>query len=126
MAFDNDDGNPLEKKGYQKDMFNQFRKDELTKCAKDPMYFVKNYVKVESTEFGEIPFEPYEYQENIIKGFHEHKNTICMVGRQMGKCVSGTTKIKYNNEKVRIDSLVKLSMREKIINFLENCLVKLS
>lgn len=126
MAFDNDDGNPLEKKGYQKDMFNQFRKDELTKCAKDPMYFVKNYVKVESTEFGEIPFEPYEYQENIIRGFHEHKNTICMVGRQMGKCVSGLTKIFVNGENVKIDSLVKFTMKEKIVNFLENCLVKLS
>lgn len=126
MAFENDDGNPLEKKGYQKDMFNKFRKDELIKCAKDPMYFVKNYVKVESTELGEVPFEPYPYQEEIIKGFHEHKNTICMVGRQMGKCVSGLSKISYNGKKVRIDSLVNLSIKDKIVNFLEKCLVNLS
>lgn len=127
MAFNNnDDGNPLEKKGYQKDMFDQFRKNELIKCAKDPMYFIRNYVRVESTELGDIPFEPYEYQKEIIEGFHTHKNTVCLVGRQMGKCVSALTKIFVNGKQVNIKDMINLSYKERFITYLENLLIKLS
>lgn len=125
--FNNDaEDGPLEKKGFQKDLYNKFREDELAKCAKDPMYFIRNYVKIEDTQVGEVPFEPFEYQKEIIEGFHNHKNTVCLVGRQMGKCVFGDTVIKFNGSMKKISSLINLSFKEKIVNFLEKMLVKLS
>jgi hypothetical protein len=41
--------------------------DEYLKCAKDPIYFIKNYVKVVSLDKGLIPFELYDYQQELVK-----------------------------------------------------------
>ena len=121
-----DEGNPNEKKGYEKDLFNNFRREELKRCSQDPMYFIKNYVKIQDTNIGEVPFEVYPYQEHLIKGFHEHKNSIAMVGRQQGKCVWFNTLISKNGLKIKIGSLINLSFKEKLVSYIENIIMKLS
>ena len=120
-TFDDD-----EDSNNKHDYFDDFRKNELRKCAKDPMYFIENYVMITDTSVGEVLFKPYEYQKNIINAFNEHKNTICMVGRQMGKCVHGDTYINANGEEIKISKLIKLSYRDRVVNFLESMLVKLA
>ena len=40
--------------------------EEYMKCAKDPAYFIKNYVKVVSLDEGLIPFNLYDYQEELV------------------------------------------------------------
>ena len=66
--------------------------EEYIKCAQDPLYFIKNYVKIVSLDKGLVPFEPYDYQEEMIKTIHENRFVIGKLPRQTGK---STTIISY-------------------------------
>lgn len=59
--------------------------DEYTKCALDPIYFIKNYVKIISLDDGLVPFNLYDYQVKFIKTMEENRRVISMQPRQMGK-----------------------------------------
>ena len=50
-----------------------------------PLYFAKNFLKIQHPTRGSIPFEPYEYQERLIDSYHNNKQCIAMLPRQMGK-----------------------------------------
>jgi hypothetical protein len=50
-----------------------------------PIYFAKNFLKIQHPVRGSIPFEPYEYQERLIDAYHNNKQCIAMLPRQMGK-----------------------------------------
>src|SRR5574343_4605 len=58
---------------------------ELQKCAKDPVYFIRNYVKIQHPTRGSVPFELYDYQLEMIDAVHNHKDTILLCSRQLGK-----------------------------------------
>ena len=58
---------------------------ELKRCADDPVYFMRTYMKVMHPTRGAIPFDLYPYQERAVKSFRENKDTIVMMGRQQGK-----------------------------------------
>jgi hypothetical protein len=62
--------------------------DEYIKCSKDPIYFIKTYVKVVHVDRGTVPFALYGYQERIINDYHENRKVIVLAPRQMGKTVS--------------------------------------
>tara|TARA_R100001460_G_scaffold2761_2_gene8698 strand:- start:1466 stop:3109 length:1644 start_codon:yes stop_codon:yes gene_type:complete len=73
----------------------QFTKEEIeeyTKCAADPMYFILNYMKIISLDEGLVPFDPYEYQKNMIQKIHDNRFVIAKLPRQSGK---STTVISY-------------------------------
>jgi hypothetical protein len=50
-----------------------------------PLYFAKHFLKIQHPTRGSIPFEPYEYQERLIEAYHENKQCVAMLPRQMGK-----------------------------------------
>ncbi len=58
---------------------------ELLRCEDDPIYFIKNYVKVVHPDRGIVLMELYEYQERMIKAYHENKRVIFLTARQQGK-----------------------------------------
>jgi hypothetical protein len=58
---------------------------ELHKCSVDPIYFLKNYVKIQHPVHGSIPFKLYDYQEEIINCIHNNKDSLILTARQMGK-----------------------------------------
>ena len=66
--------------------------EEYIKCAQDPLYFIKNYVKIVSLDKGLVPFQPYDYQEEMIQTIHENRFVIGKLPRQTGK---STTIISY-------------------------------
>jgi hypothetical protein len=66
--------------------------DEYVKCANDPIYFVKNYVKIVTLDRGLVPFELYDYQEDMVRKFHDNRYIIAKLPRQSGK---STTVIGY-------------------------------
>ena len=66
--------------------------EEYVKCSQDPLYFIKNYVKIVSLDKGLVPFEPYDFQEEMIKIIHENRFVIGKLPRQTGK---STTIISY-------------------------------
>jgi hypothetical protein len=66
--------------------------EEYVKCSQDPMYFIRNYVKIVSLDKGLVPFEPYDFQEEMIRTIHENRFVIGKLPRQTGK---STTIISY-------------------------------
>ena len=63
---------------------------EYENCMEDYMYFIKRHMKIVSLDKGIIPFEPYEYQEKMIRNFYENRFTINLCPRQCGKTTIAT------------------------------------
>lgn len=58
---------------------------ELHKCKYDVKYFIKNYCKIVHQDYGVIPFETYEYQDDLLDTFIHNRFSICLLSRQSGK-----------------------------------------
>lgn len=58
---------------------------DLIECQTDPFYFIKHFVKVQHAVKGIVPLELFDFQHDIIHGFHDHRNCIVLTARQMGK-----------------------------------------
>ena len=65
---------------------------EYIKCAQDPAYFIKKYIKVVSLDKGLVPFDLYDYQKEIVQEVHNNRFVICKLPRQSGK---STTIVSY-------------------------------
>lgn len=57
---------------------------EIVKCGKDPIHFIKNYVKIQHPMHGAIPFDTYPFQDSCIKDFRKHRLNIVLKSRQLG------------------------------------------
>ena len=58
---------------------------EFIKCSKDPIYFIKKYIKIVSLDEGVIPFDLYDFQEDMVNRFHSKRFNIAKLPRQSGK-----------------------------------------
>jgi len=85
-------GNPNLKKANVAQEFTQEQIEEFMRCAADPVYFAKTYMKIVSLDEGLVQFQPYDFQEKLIKNFHENRFNICKMPRQTGK---STTSVSY-------------------------------
>ena len=65
---------------------------EWIKCADDPVYFTKNYIKIVSLDEGLVPFKMWDFQEDMINRFHANRFNIAKLPRQTGK---STTVVSY-------------------------------
>jgi len=65
---------------------------EIAKCADDPVYFIKKYVKIVNVDRGLIPFDMWDFQEDMVRTFHNNRFTIAKMPRQVGKT---TTTVGY-------------------------------
>ena len=65
--------------------YTQEEMDEYMKCANDPVYFAKKYIRIINVDRGLIPFDLYPYQEDLMNTFHNNRFTICKFPRQTGK-----------------------------------------
>jgi len=80
--------NPQLKRAYSQDEYTPQMIMELAKCAKDPIYFMRNYIKVQHPVRGTVKFEMYEYQERFVKTMHENRFVITVQPRQCGKTLT--------------------------------------
>jgi hypothetical protein len=78
-------GNPNLKKANTAIEFTQDNIEEYIKCKEDPVYFAKNYVQIVTLDHGLQPFKLYDFQEKLVKNFHEKRFNICKMPRQTGK-----------------------------------------
>jgi hypothetical protein len=86
----------LVKKAFAKQRYTLEEVEHLEKCmdpVTGPRYFARNFVKIQHPVRGSIPFDLYEYQERLIDAYHNNKQCIAMLPRQMGKALSNTTPI---------------------------------
>jgi hypothetical protein len=58
---------------------------EIIKCSEDPIYFIRNYVKIVNVDRGLVPFEMWNFQEDMVHTFHNNRFSICKMPRQVGK-----------------------------------------
>ena len=58
---------------------------DLYRCASDPVYFAKTYIKIQHPKRGAIPLDLYDYQVRAIEGFQNNRWCILKCGRQLGK-----------------------------------------
>ena len=98
-------GNPNLKKANTLINFTQENILEFMKCKDDPVYFARKYIKIVSLDSGLIPFDLYDFQEKLIRNFHESRFNICKMPRQTGKsttCVSYLLHYAVFNDNVNI------------------------
>ncbi len=85
-------GNPNLKKANTAVEFTKEQVIEFVRCKNNPVYFSQQHVKIVTLDEGLKGFEPYDFQEKLIRNFHDNRFNICKMPRQTGK---STTVISY-------------------------------
>ena len=57
---------------------------EIVKCGKNPSYFISNYAKITHPQRGLIPFKLYDFQEELLDSFEDHRFKVILTPRQLG------------------------------------------
>jgi hypothetical protein len=78
-------GNYNIKRAGVKHDFSPEQIEEFLKCSDDMVYFIKNYVKVTTLDHGIVPFQPYQYQLDVIEKLRDHRFTMLKWPRRYGK-----------------------------------------
>lgn len=84
--------NPNLLRSDYKHSYTQKEIDEYIKCAEDPVYFAINYMKIVNVDKGLMPFEMWDFQQDMLQTFHDNRFSICKLPRQVGKT---TTSVAY-------------------------------
>ena len=66
---------------------------EWLKCAKDPIYFSENYIKIVHVDHGLIPMRMYEYQKEIVEAITHNRRVTVNTSRQAGKTTTAVAVI---------------------------------
>ncbi len=81
-------GNRLLKPTNVPQQFTKKEVEEYVKCRDDIIYFLKKYVQVIHVDKGLVPFDLYDYQQDLINTLNEHRYVIVKSARQSGKSVT--------------------------------------
>jgi len=115
--------------------------EEYQKCAKDPVYFIENYMKIIHVDRGLVPFKLRGYQVEMIDAIHANRRVIMCMARQSGKSTamigyilwyilfneSVTAALVANKEKTALEILSKLHLAFMYIpHFLQQGIVEWS
>lgn len=95
-----------------KHAFTQQELDEFIKCAEDPVYFAMTYMRIINVDRGLIPFEMWDFQQDMLKKFHENRFSICKLPRQVGKTTTSVAFLLHYilfNENVNVAILANKS-----------------
>ena len=65
---------------------------EILKCTEDPVHFIRTYVKIVNVDHGLVPFDMWNFQEDMVRDFHSNRFCIAKMPRQVGKT---TTTVGY-------------------------------
>lgn len=93
---------------------------EILKCGKDPTYFMKKYCKIQHQLRGLIPFDTYDFQDDCVKQFQQHRFNIVLKSRQLGlSTVSAAYVVWYAIFKKDKNILVIATKLNTAINFIK-------
>jgi len=81
-------GNPKLRRAYTQIAMSQHEVDEYLKCMKDPIYFIRTYMKIVALGKGIVPFNLYDFQEDMVRTFVRERFVICKIPRQSGKSIT--------------------------------------
>ncbi len=57
---------------------------EILKCGRDPAYFLKNYARISHPLHGLIPFDTYQFQDELLADFNDYRFNVILKARQLG------------------------------------------
>lgn len=93
---------------------------EILKCGKNPVYFMKKYCKIQHMVRGLIPFDTYDFQDECVRQFQEHRFNIVLKSRQLGlSTVSAAYVVWYAIFKKDKNILVIATKLNTAINFIK-------
>ena len=75
----------LVKQAHKKTAYTPAQVREIARCAKDPLYFMERYMKIQHPVKGRTPFEAYEYQKRLVHAYWKNNSVIALLPRQSGK-----------------------------------------
>ena len=78
-------GNPNLKRANVPVEFTEKQIQEFIKCSKDPVYFIRNFIKIVNIDDGLVDFNLYDFQEDIVNLVKDERFVICKMPRQSGK-----------------------------------------
>jgi len=97
--------------------------EEYAHCSRDPIYFIQKYVKIISLDKGLVPFELYDFQEEMVRTIHTNRFVIAKLPRQSGKSTIVTAYILHYilfNQSVNVAILAnKLSTARELLSRLK-------
>jgi hypothetical protein len=112
--------NSLIKRANSQTEFTPESVQELKKCKNDPIYFIRNYVKIQHPTDGTVPFDLYEYQIEMIDHIHNNKKSLLMASRQLGKCLFSATKINIIKKPNIIKKIIVFLLDKKLYSKIKN------
>lgn len=59
-------------------------KAEIVRCGRDPHYFINTYVRIQHPVRGLIPFRTFDYQDQLLTDYVEHRFNVILKARQLG------------------------------------------
>ena len=65
-------------------MDKQALRNEIVRCGRNPAYFIRKYVRIQHPTRGLIPFELYDYQEDLLESYREQRFNVILKARQLG------------------------------------------
>jgi hypothetical protein len=65
--------------------FTEEQAKEIFKCSEDPVYFIRTYVKIVNVDHGLVPFDMWQFQEEMVRDFQNNRFCIAKMPRQVGK-----------------------------------------
>jgi hypothetical protein len=81
-------GNQLIKRHGVVEKWNKEKLVEYHRCSTDPLYFIENYMKIITLDYGLQKIKLYDFQKDMIQTFHDERYTICLLPRQSSKTTS--------------------------------------
>jgi len=65
-------------------MDKQTLRNEIIACGRDPSHFIRNYIKIKHPVRGLIPFEMFDYQDELVKDYNKYRFNVVLKARQLG------------------------------------------
>lgn len=91
----------LVKRAYSKVHYTKTQIDELRACMDPntgPLYFMSNFMYVQHSTRGKEKIELYDFQIELLKTYVENRKSVNLLGRQLGKCLDGNTRVNIRNK----------------------------
>ena len=81
----------LIKKAHRKEKYTEEQLAQFVQCADPitgPMYFLTHFFHIQHPILGQLLYDPYDYQIDLIDTYHTNRFCVNLLGRQLGKTVT--------------------------------------
>jgi hypothetical protein len=94
----------------------------ILKCKEDPVFFIKNFVKIKHPKKGIILFELFPYQEELIRETLSNEHIVINKGRQLGVSTLFAALCLWEAMFYKSKNILAIATKNKVAkNFIEKC-----